>query len=82
MPLLEMPIDFSRLRSNIRSQRDDYPIDQELISQLKKWGQRQDAALYQPCLYRLRFFYRLISQNDIVLGLPAAGQSATGNYAL
>ena len=81
---LNLPIDFPRpaIRT-FKSQRDDFEIDAELIGSLKRLGARAGSSLVTTLLSAYEIFLsRLTGQEDIVLGLPAAGQSATGNHTL
>src|SRR5450432_2641509 len=81
---LNLPIDFPRppVRT-YKSQREDFELDPALIQSLKKLGARAGSSLVSTLLSSFEIFLsRLTGQEDIVLGLPAAGQSATGNHAL
>ncbi len=81
---LNLPIDFPRppIRT-YKSQREDFVLDASLIQSLKKVGAGVGTSLVSTLLSAFEVFLcRLTGQDDIVLGLPAAGQSATGNYAL
>ena len=84
VPVLNIPTDFPRPAvRTYKSHRDDYVIDPELIAAIKKMGGKAGCSFVTTLLASFEvFLYRLTGQNDIVLGLPAAGQSATGNYAL
>ena len=84
VPQLNMPIDFPRptLRT-YKSQRDDYSLDSELVSAIKKIGAKAGSSLVTTLLSAFEILlYRLTGQEEIVLGLPAAGQSASGHHAL
>ena len=84
VPVLNVPTDFPRpsLRT-YKSQRDDYPLSGELVASAKKMGAKAGCSFVTTLLAAFEvFLYRLTSQHDIVLGLPAAGQSATGHTAL
>ncbi len=81
---LNLPIDFPRpaIRT-YKSQREDFELDPALIHSLKKLGARAGSSLVSTLLSAFEIFLaRLTGQEDIVLGLPASGQSATGNHAL
>ena len=84
IPILNLPTDFSR--PNIRtykSHRNDFPFDLELIRGIQKISIRAGCTLAMGLRAAFEvFLYRLTGQEDIVLGLPAAGQLATGNYNL
>jgi len=84
VPVLNVPTDFPRppLRT-YKSQRDDYQLNVELVNAVKKIGAKAGCSFVTTLLTAFEvFMYRLTSQNDIVIGLPTAGQSATGHYAL
>jgi amino acid adenylation domain-containing protein len=81
---LNLPIDFPRpaIRT-YKSQRDDFKLNPALIQSLKKLGARTGSSLVSTLLCSFEIFLsRLTGQEDIVLGLPVSGQSATGNHAL
>ena len=84
VPVLNMPTDFPRPSvRTYKSHRDDFTIDQELVAAIKKMGAKAGCSFVTTLLASFEvFLHRVTGQNDIVLGLPAAGQSATGNYAL
>lgn len=84
IPQLEMPLDFPRPSvRTYKSRRDDYSLDTELVASMKKMGARAGSSLVSTLLASFEvFLYRLTGQEKIVLGLPAAGQSASGNHAL
>ncbi len=84
VPVLDMPTDF--VRSAIRtykSHRDDFPLDPQLVGAVKKLAQKAGCSFVTTLLASFEvFLMRITGQNDIVLGLPAAGQAASGKYAL
>jgi len=84
VPVLDMPTDFPRPTTRTyKSHRDDFVIDQGLIAEVKKMGGKAGCSFVTTLLASFEvYLHRVTGQNDIVLGLPAAGQSATGNYAL
>jgi amino acid adenylation domain-containing protein len=84
VPVLDIPTDFPRpLHRTYKSQRDDYPLGGELISSIKKMGAKAGSSFVTTLLTAFEvFLHRLTAQSDIVLGLPAAGQSASGHYTL
>jgi len=80
IPVLDMPTDFPRptLRT-YKSQRDDYSLDGPLVQAVKKLGAGAGCSLVMTLMAAFEIYlYRLTGQEDIVLGLPAAGQSAAG----
>ncbi|MBC7914512.1 MAG: amino acid adenylation domain-containing protein, partial [Pyrinomonadaceae bacterium] len=83
-PVVSLPTDFDRpLLRSYKSGRLDYPVDQELISQLKKIGVENGCSLVITLTAAFELFLqRLTGQEDLILGLPAADQSASGNLRL
>ena len=81
---LNIPIDFPRpTRRTYKSQRDDFKLDPDLLLTFKKTGARAGTSFVSTLLCAFEILlYRITGQDDIVLGLPAAGQSATGHHAL
>jgi amino acid adenylation domain-containing protein len=68
IPVMDVPADFSRpARRTYKSHRDDYPLDKELVLAVKKIGAKSGCSLV--------LLQKLSGQEEIVLGLPAAGQS-------
>ncbi|MBC3786886.1 non-ribosomal peptide synthetase [Spirosoma utsteinense] len=84
VPVLNLPTDFPRpaLRT-YKSNRRDYPLDEALVLAVKAMGVKAGCSFVTTLLASFEvLLHRLTGQEDIVLGLPAAGQSATGNYRL
>ena len=84
IPVLNLPTDFSRpaIRT-YKSSRFDYKLNNKLIVDLKHIGTRAGCSLVTTLLASFEtFLYRLTGQDNIVIGLPAAGQSVTSNYYL
>jgi amino acid adenylation domain-containing protein len=80
VPKLTLPTDFERpaIRTN-KSQRLDFPLDPSLLLRLKKTGLETGCSLVTTLLAAFEvFLYHVTGQDDIVVGLPASGQSATG----
>ncbi|HVU95092.1 MAG TPA: amino acid adenylation domain-containing protein [Puia sp.] len=84
VPILDLPTDFPRpANRTYKSRRDDYPLDTALIAAVKKTGASAGCSLVITLLAAFEIvIHRFTGQEDIVLGLPAAGQSATGNHSL
>jgi amino acid adenylation domain-containing protein len=84
VPVLNLPTDFPRPSARTyKSQRDDYALNTELVSAVKAMGAKAGCSFVTTLLAAFEvYLHRLTGQKDIVLGLPAAGQSATGNYSL
>ena len=84
VPVLNMPLDFQRpsIRT-YKSERIDFNLDPELIVSIKKMGATEGSSLVTTLLSAFEvYLFRVTNQDDIVLGLPAAGQSATGHHDL
>jgi len=84
IPVLNLPTDFSRpaIRS-YKSSRFDYLLGNRLIADLKLTGNNAGCSLVTTLMAAFEtFLYRLTGQGNIVIGLPAAGQSVTANYYL
>src|SRR5690606_5765410 len=84
IPVLNLPTD--NIRPQIRtfkSQRSDFLVPSSIINAVKDLGSKSKASLITTLIATFEsYLYLLTKQNDIVLGLPASGQSATGNYEL
>lgn len=84
VPILDLPTDFPRpaIRTN-KSNRLDTILDEDLFNDIKTFSNKQGLSL--AITLRTVFeilIYKLSGQNDIVLGLPSAGQAITDNYHL
>lgn len=84
VPTVDLPIDFPRpAMRTYQSQRLDFPLDNALVAQIKKVGVQSGASLVVTLMAAFEvLLYHLTGKNDIVLGLPAAGQSASGKLQL
>jgi amino acid adenylation domain-containing protein len=81
---LNIPVDLPRpaIRT-YKSDRNDFTLDSELAASLKKMAKSNNSSFVTTLLAAFEIFLqRLTGQDEIILGLPAAGQSATGNYSL
>ncbi|HEY4876588.1 MAG TPA: condensation domain-containing protein, partial [Puia sp.] len=83
-PILNLPTDFPRpAERTYKSHRDDFVLDAELVAAVKKMGASAGCSFVTTLIASYEIFlHRLTGQKDVVLGLPAAGQSVTNNYAL
>jgi len=84
LPVLDLPTD--RPRAPVRtfhSRRIDRMLDAELVADVRKLGAKAGvssfAALFSAFAATL---HRLTGHDDLVIGVPAAGQSASGMTAL
>lgn len=82
--VLSLPTDEARpaLRA-FASERVDMPIGKELVQALKKAGARSGASLFVTLFSAFAVLMaRLSEQSDLVIGIPASGQSALGREML
>ncbi|WP_257656783.1 non-ribosomal peptide synthetase [Parapedobacter lycopersici] len=84
IPQLALPLDFPRPKKRtFKSKRDDYRLDKEFVGKIKELGAKVGSSFVTTLLTAYEvFIHRLTGQDDIVIGLPAAGQSATGHFSL
>lgn len=76
-PPLDLPLDFTRPPARgFRAARYDYRLDTQLVTQLPKAASALKSSLvnYVMAAY-FTLLYRLTGNNDIVVGLPVAGQA-------
>lgn len=78
---LQLPTD--RPRGKMRSSQgatNRYVFDSDLFQAVRKAGARQGSTLFATLLAAFaQLVHRLAEQNDIVIGIPMAGQSKTEN---
>ncbi|OUJ73688.1 non-ribosomal peptide synthetase [Hymenobacter crusticola] len=83
-PVVTLPTDFPRpaLRT-FKSNRLDYALKPGLVPAVKKMGLKAGCSFVTTLMAGFDvLLHRLTGQPDIVVGLPTAGQSATGNHWL
>ena len=82
--VLNLPTDFPRpLLRTYKSNRRDYELDSALVGAVKAMGVQVGCSFVTTLMAAFEvLLHRLTGQDDIVVGLPAAGQAATGNYRL
>lgn len=80
-PILDLPTDRARpTRRTSPSIREDHLLDNDLVAAVRRLGARQGASLFATLLAGFAgLLSRLTSQNDVVIGIPAAGQSVDGH---
>ncbi|WP_396617094.1 amino acid adenylation domain-containing protein [Lysobacter soli] len=80
-PILDLPTDRARpTRRTFPSIREDHLLDNDLVAAVRRLGARQGASLFATLLAGFAgLLSRLTSQNDVVIGIPAAGQSVDGH---
>ncbi|AQG80773.1 non-ribosomal peptide synthetase [Spirosoma montaniterrae] len=84
IPVLNLPTDAPRpvLRS-YAGDRADYALDDRLVKAVRQMGIKAGCSFVTTLMASFEVLLsRLSGQQDIVLGLPAAGQSATGHLRL
>jgi amino acid adenylation domain-containing protein len=79
-PQLTLPTDRPRPAARTyQSARADYPLAPELVAGLKQVGRRAGASLVTTLLAAFEvLLHQFTGQADLVVGLPAAGQAASG----
>ncbi len=80
-PVLDLPTDHPRPgRRGFASRREDYGLDADLVLALRKLGARSGASLFATLLAGFgALLSRISGQQDVVIGIPAAGQSVDGH---
>ena len=84
IPTIELPIDFPRppLRT-YKGNRLDFPIGNDLVVKLKNVGVQSGASLVISLMSAFEvLLYHITGQDDLILGIPTAGQSASGKTHL
>ncbi len=84
IPVLDMPTDFPRPQvRTYKSHRLDFPLESDLVNAIKKMGMQSGCTLVTTLMAAYEvFLQRITGQQEIILGIPAAGQSVTGLYGL
>ncbi|MFZ5442713.1 MAG: amino acid adenylation domain-containing protein [Myxococcota bacterium] len=79
-PVLELPVDRPRPPARtFSSVREDYVLPTELVAQVKKLGAKSGASFFNTMLAGFgALLHRLTGQDDLVIGIPAAGQNFVG----
>jgi amino acid adenylation domain-containing protein len=84
VPVLDLPTD--RPRPAFRtfdSAREDWDVSPQLVTQLKQLGTQLGCSFMSTLLAGFEVWLnRLTGQSDVVVGVLAAGQAATGMYNL
>jgi amino acid adenylation domain-containing protein len=81
LPILDLPLDRPRpARRSFRARREDHSLGAPLIAKLRELAQRERVSLFATLLSGFAMtIARIASQEEIVLGVPFAGQSLTGH---
>ncbi|HRB26746.1 MAG TPA: condensation domain-containing protein, partial [Bacteroidia bacterium] len=84
VPTVDLPVNKARPAARTFSaKRFDITIDAGLVSDLRKLGAKNGSSYVNTLFAAFEvFLFRLTSNPSLVLGLPAAGQSASGMYAM
>ncbi|WP_316780210.1 amino acid adenylation domain-containing protein [Pedobacter antarcticus] len=84
VPVLDLPTDFPRpSQRTYNSKRSDFQLNAELVDQIRKTGAKNGSSMVSTLLHAFEvFLFQQTNQQDIVVGLPAAGQAATENTGL
>jgi amino acid adenylation domain-containing protein len=80
-PSLDLPTDRARpRRRTFSSQREDRVLDAALVGEIKRVGGKRGASLYASLLATFGvLLQRLSGQDDVVIGIPSAGQAIGGH---
>ncbi|HEX8027713.1 MAG TPA: condensation domain-containing protein, partial [Vicinamibacterales bacterium] len=80
LPALELPTD--RQRPAVRTQnskRHDHLLSAELVASVRALGARHGVSLFATLLAAFdALLFRISGQDDLIVGIPAAGQAASG----
>jgi len=84
LPVVDLPGDRPRPPvKSYASDRVDFVLDPGLVAPLKALGARHGASFLVTLLAAFKtLVHRLTAAEDLVVGIPAAGQSFTGEHAL
>lgn len=84
VPVLDLPTDLPRpSKRTYKSKRFDFQLNAELVDHIRKTGAKNGCSMVSTLLHAFEvFLYQQTNQQDIIVGLPAAGQAATENPGL
>ena len=84
IPVLDMPLDFSRPTTRTyEGKRNDYIVDSALYDSVKNLSVKAKSSVVSTLIAAFEvFLYNQTGQEEIVLGLPSAGQLASENLNL
>lgn len=84
LPVLELPVDRSRPSlKTYGGARETVVFSQSLYADIKKTGSSHKCTLFSTLLAAYAvLLYRLTGHDDIIIGIPAAGQSIVENHDL
>jgi amino acid adenylation domain-containing protein len=77
LPVLELPADYPRPSvKTFRASREDRVLDADLVKRLRQVSAKERASLFAALLAGYgTLMHRLTGQDDIIVGIPAAGQA-------
>lgn len=80
-PVLDLPTDRPRpARRTFASLREDHVLDADLVAAVRRMGARRGASLFATLLGGFAtLLSRIAGQEQVVVGIPAAGQSVDGH---
>ncbi|MEG4939661.1 amino acid adenylation domain-containing protein [Microcoleus sp. F4-D5] len=84
IPVLDLPTDRARpaLRT-YQGSREDWELNPDLVVNLKRLGKKAGCSFFTTLFAGFEaFMYRLCGQEDLVVGMPAAGQLVGGKDKL
>ena len=81
VPVLELPTDRTRpARRSFASGREDRLLDAELLARVRALGARHGVSLFATLLATFAaLLSRLSGQDEVVIGIPTAGQAVDGH---
>jgi amino acid adenylation domain-containing protein len=84
IPPLELPLDRPRpVVKTYASRRHDHVLDATLVKAVRQAGAKAGASLFQTLLSGFfAFLHRVTGQEDLVVGIPAAGQAIEGREGI
>ncbi|MGF2034139.1 MAG: non-ribosomal peptide synthetase [Nostoc sp. CmiVER01] len=84
VPVLDFPSDRPRpLFRTFNAAREDWHLNPELVANLKQLGTKLGCSFMTTILSGFEvWLHRLTGQDDLVVGISAAGQAALGQYNL
>jgi amino acid adenylation domain-containing protein len=84
VPVLNLPTDRARpARRTFPSRREDMPLDATFVSAIRRFGAGHGCSLFVTMFALFGgLMARLSGSDEVVIGVPAAGQSASGKTQL
>lgn len=81
---MDLPTEVPRPKERtFKSRREDFSLKKNQVEQLRDLAKRNNTSLVNTLMAAFEvFLLKITGQEDIVLGLPSAGQAATDNLVL